>query len=202
MQTLLNKLGRPDKDAMYNGMYWAWRKDDLKSAKENLEKLLSRQAHFNDSTTKHDRAAVEREIAALQKKIAEYEAEIPDESMFFDPVHLQRDSETAEYISHEQLQQKKKSRRINKDKAVDAEFQDIVESEGVSESEPEQNTMASAAVESNDDASANKKQTKSSAFNKATGRVRQKQVEKGTKENPLKGKPLKRYVKNLMGGRQ
>ena len=202
MQTLLNKLGRPDKDAMYNGMYWAWRKDDLKSAKENLEKLLSRQAHFNDSTTKHDRAAVERAIAALQKKIAEYEAEIPDESMFFDPVHLQRDSETAEYISHEELQQKKKSRRINKDKAVDAEVQDIVESEDVSESEPEQNTMASAAVESNDDASANKKQTKSSAFNKATGRVRQKQVEKGTKENPLKGKPLKRYVKNLMGGRQ
>lgn len=133
MQTLLNKLGRPDLDTRYNAMYWAWRKEDLKEAETELAALRNKQLHYNDSTTKGTKSEDAYKIAALEAKIAEYKKEIPDDSMFYDPLHVQRDPETAEYVEHEILKEKKK-RKFNNEHAEDVDFTEMV-----SESDEEQN---------------------------------------------------------------
>ena len=87
-----NKIGNPSESILDDAMYWAFRKEDLEKAREELAKLEQRKITAN--TGKHERKEIEDGTAYWKAKIAEFEAEIPDESLFYDPVPVQYNKES------------------------------------------------------------------------------------------------------------
>lgn len=91
-----NKLGNPMESVLDDAMYWAFRKEDLENAEKELIKYQQRK--ITAGTSGFEQQEIEMEIDRLEAKIAEYKAEIPDDSYFYDPESVQYDKESGTKI--------------------------------------------------------------------------------------------------------
>ena len=91
-----NKLGNPTESDLDDAMYWAFRKEDLENAEKELNEYQQRK--ITAGTSRFEQQEIEMGIAKSKEKIAEYKAEIPDDSYFYDPESVQYDKESGTKI--------------------------------------------------------------------------------------------------------
>ena len=81
-----NQLGAPSDYVLNEGKYWAYKKLEYEYAQQQLE--AAKQRKITGNSTKYDIREIQEAIERWERKVAEYESEIPDESLFYDPVAL------------------------------------------------------------------------------------------------------------------
>ena len=107
----LNEIGNPDKETLDDAMYWAFRKEDL----ENAQKDLAKEEQFKPAgKNKYEIKEHEQRLADLHKRIDEYSAEIPDDSMFYDPVAVQYDKEKHKKVPVKKVEKPKTTKTPEK----------------------------------------------------------------------------------------
>ena len=95
---------------------------DLEKAVAELEKLKQRKITGN--TSKQEIEEIQRNMAVLEQKIAEYRAEIPDESLFYDPIPVQYDKESRTKIPKFKAATERLKKRTEQENIVSG-FSDI-----------------------------------------------------------------------------